>query len=129
VSTSSHRRIGQPLAMVALFLATAAPVLWFTHLSILYALVPWSCRLGTDAPLHVATAVAVLALAACTALGIRLAPASSSRAWRARLLGTEPQAANLDRAVPSLVAAVMAGYFGFVVVMTGVVPMVVDRCA
>jgi hypothetical protein len=129
VSRSSHRRIGQPLAMVALFLATAAPVLWFTHLSILYALVPWSCRLGTDAPLHVATAVAVLALAACTALGIRLAPASSPRAWRARLLGTEPQAANLDRAVPSLVAAVMAGYFGFVVVMTGVVPMVVDRCA
>jgi hypothetical protein len=129
VSESSHRRVGRPVAMVALFLAVVTPTLWFTHLSIMYALVPWSCRLGTDAPLHVATAAAVIALAVCTVVGFKLAPAHSARALRARLLGTDPQDANLDRAVPSLVAAVMAAYFGFVVVMTGLVPMVVDRCA
>jgi hypothetical protein len=129
VSRSSHRRVGRPLAMVALSLAVATPLLWFTHLSILYALVPWSCRLGTDAPLHVATTAAVIALAVCTAVGFKMAPVRSPGALRARLLGTETQAANHDRAVPSLVALVMAAYFGFVVVMTGLVPLVVDRCA
>jgi hypothetical protein len=46
--------------VVAAAVIAVAPAVWFTHLAVVYALVPLSCRWESNLPLHAATAVAVV---------------------------------------------------------------------
>lgn len=124
-----HPRVDRRVAIAALLLVTAAPLLWFAHLSAMYALVPVACRLGSDLPFHAATAVALFGLVICTVAAFRLASGRSLRETLRRALGADPSIPDRDRAVPTLVAATMAVYFAFIAAMTGIAPLVVDRCA
>lgn len=124
---AAARRLDPRVAVLALAVTAAAPLLWFTHLAAMYALVPTACRVGSDAPFHVATAVALLGLAICSIVALRLAPDGPRRTLVRRMLTSGP--ADQDRSVPALVAAAMAVYFLLVAAMTGLAPLLVDRCA
>lgn len=111
------------LALVAL-----APAAWFTHLAVNYALVPWSCRAGTDLPLHVVTVLALVGLATSGGLAARRSrDGASVGVWLRVLMSSDAQAPG--RPSLPLVALVFAAYFALVVAMAGLVPIVVDRCA
>lgn len=107
-------------------MAALAPVLWGTHLAVMYALVPLSCRVGTDAPLHLATLVAAAGLVLSVVVAVRFSPEGCLRGFVGALLDRSP---GRDRHALPLVALAMSVYFLGVVVMTGVTPLVVDRCA
>jgi hypothetical protein len=106
-------------SVVAAGVILAAPLIWFTHFSVVYALVPLSCRWNSDLPLHAASLVA-----ACTAaVSIRFAR-------RAHAIASDQSDADdpPDRTV-EMIALVLSVYFAFLMVMTAMVTVIVDRCA
>jgi hypothetical protein len=106
-------------AVAAAAVILAAPVIWFTHFSVVYALVPLSCRWESDVPMHAATLVA--------AVGV------GGSVWVARRAHAEASGAAGDGRRPDrtieIVALALSAYFAFLVVMTATVTVVVDRCA
>jgi hypothetical protein len=108
--------------VVAAAVIAVAPAVWFTHLAVVYALVPLSCRWESNLPLHAATAVAVVGVVG-----------SAWVARRARAEASGPGAADADSGrhdrTVHLLAVVLSGYFVFLVLMTALVTVVVDRCA
>lgn len=107
---ASPERLGTRLPPVVLIVLALAPLLWFTHLAVSYALVPLSCRVGSDLPLHVVTVLGLAALVTASVMAVRAARRG-------------------DRRAVALVCAALAAYFTFVVAWTGLVAVVVDRCA
>jgi hypothetical protein len=110
---------------VAAAVIAVAPAVWFTHLAVVYALVPLSCRWDSNLPLHAATAVAVVGV-----VGSMLAV----RRTRTEASGPGPGDADDDDAgrhdgTLYLLAVLLSGYFAFLVLMTALVTVVVDRCA
>lgn len=122
------RSISRPSFVVVLALIAFAPAAWFTHLAITYAIVPWSCRIGTDLPLHVVTVLAVIGLIGSGTIAVRRGSDDVGFRDRIRLLMSESSHLPPDRDSLPLVALAFAAYFALVVVMTGLVPIVVDRC-
>jgi hypothetical protein len=109
--------------VVAAAVIAIAPAVWFTHLSVVYALVPLSCRWDSSLPLHAATAVAVVGVVASTWV-----------ARRARAETSGPGSLDSDDAgrrdgTVHVLAVLLSGYFVFLVLMTAMVTVVVDRCA
>jgi hypothetical protein len=97
----------------------AAPLVWFTHFSVVYALVPLSCRWDSDLPLHAATVVAAAGVASSIWVARRAHVAASEQGDA----GGPP-----DRTV-EMIALALSAYFAFLVVMTAMVTVIVDRCA
>jgi hypothetical protein len=106
-----------PVAAAGVILA--APLVWFTHFSVVYALVPLSCRWNSDLPLHAATLVAVVGAAASIWVARRAHVAAA---------GETDGVGSPDRTV-EMIAVALSAYFAFLVVMTLMVTVVVDRCA
>jgi hypothetical protein len=109
--------------VVAAAVIAIAPAVWFTHLSVVYALVPLSCRWDSSLPLHAATAVAVVGVVASTWV---------ARRARAETTGSGPtdtDGAGRQDGTVHLLAVVLSAYFVFLVLMTAMVTVVVDRCA
>ena len=69
-----HRLIARSATTLALqwIAFLLAPVTFFSHLQVAYALVPWSCARGTTLWLHVAGALSVALAAAGVALSWRV---------------------------------------------------------
>jgi hypothetical protein len=111
--------------VVAALVIAIAPAVWFTHLAVVYALVPLSCRWDSGLPLHAATAVAVIGAVGSTWVARRArAETSSPGAFDA----DTDDAGRRDGTV-HLLAVLLSGYFVFLVLMTAMVTVVVDRCA
>jgi hypothetical protein len=106
-------------AVAAAGVILAAPLVWFTHFSVVYALVPLSCRWGSDLPLHAATLVAATGAASCIWVARRAHVAAS---------GVADDGGPPDRTI-EMIALALSAYFAFLVVMTAMVTVVVDRCA
>lgn len=111
--------------VVAAAVIAVAPAVWFTHLAVVYALVPLSCRWDSNLPLHAATAVAVVGVVGSMWVARRVrAEASSPGSGDA----AADDAGRHDGTV-HLLAVLLSGYFAFLVLMTALVTVVVDRCA
>lgn len=82
----------------------AAPALWFLHLIVSYALAPHRCTTGSDWPMHLTTVLAIGGIVAAGALAHRQVRSGGA-------------------------AMATIAYYGFVVAMTGLVPLLVERCA
>src|SRR6056297_2725669 len=98
--------------VVAAAVIAVAPAVWFTHLAVVYALGPLSCRWDSNLPLHAATAVAVAGVVG-----------SMWAAHRARV------EASGRTDTDHLLAVLLSGYFALLVLMTAMATVVVDRCA
>lgn len=72
MSTSTTEEHGRPAAHVLVLAVLGAPGAWAAHLGVSYLIVPESCRAGTPGWLHLVTALAVVAAAACTATAWRV---------------------------------------------------------
>lgn len=101
---STDIRTAPARSIAAGVVVAGAAAIWFVHLTVSYALVPYRCRSGNDWPMHVVTLVSLAALAAVWVLARR-------------------------RLRPTGAALAAIAYFGFVVAMTGLVPVFVERCA
>lgn len=133
--------MNRPHPYVGVALVALGPGIWFTHLSVSYFLIPISCRAGSDLPIHAATVVALIgagvttvtAVKAVRAGGGRAGGGSGDRLWDWFFVSGEAARDERDerddRQTLFVLATAMAAYFWFVVVMTGFVPLVVDRCA
>ncbi|MGY6501445.1 MAG: hypothetical protein ACXIVQ_11215 [Acidimicrobiales bacterium] len=109
----------------AVLLVAAPPTVWALHLGLAYWLVPVSCRAGTTLPIHLATGVALLALAAVVVAGRRV-----GRAGSVHLLAMD--GVELEHRTPSglaRLAVLLAYYFAVVVVATGLVAVFQRPCA
>ena len=109
----------------AVLLVAAPPTVWALHLGVAYWLVPVSCRVGTTLPIHLATAAALLALAAVVGVGRRV-----GRSGSAYLLAME--GVELEHRTPAGLARfaiLLAYYFAVVVVATGLVAVFQRPCA
>jgi hypothetical protein len=108
------------------------PAVWMGHLLIVYALVPLSCRVGSDLPFHAATVVALAGAAGATWVAIR---AWRDTGWPLRESLLHPIADRPGDGRPggrssvAVLGLLMAGYFLALVVMTALTTVVVDRCA
>jgi hypothetical protein len=112
--------------VVAALVIAIAPAVWFTHLAVVYALVPLSCRWDSGLPLHAATAVAVIGAVGSTWVARRARAETSSPG----ALDTDTDDAGRRRdGTLHLLAVLLSGYFVFLVLMTAMVTVVVDRCA
>ncbi|HSL73960.1 MAG TPA: hypothetical protein VK853_05820 [Ilumatobacteraceae bacterium] len=106
-------------AVAASAVILVAPFVWFMHLSVVYALVPISCRWNSDLPMHAATLVAAVGVAG----SIRVARRAHAEATGAVSDGRRP-----DRTM-EMIALALSAYFALLVVMTATATVVVDRCA
>jgi hypothetical protein len=111
--------------VVAAAVIAIAPAVWFTHLSVVYALVPLSCRWDSSLPLHAATAVAVVGVVASTWVARR----ARAETTGSGLTDTDTDGAGRQDGTVHLLAVVLSAYFVFLVLMTAMVTVVVDRCA
>jgi hypothetical protein len=111
--------------VVAALVIAIAPAVWFTHLAVVYALVPLSCRWDSGLPLHAATAVAVVGAVGSTWVARRARAETSSPG----ALDTDTDDAGRQDGTLHLLAVLLSGYFVFLVLMTAMVTVVVDRCA
>jgi hypothetical protein len=109
--------------VIAAVVIAVAPAVWFTHFSIVYALVPLSCRWGSDLPFHAATAVAIVGAVGSIWVARRTRAAASGP------VDTRSQGAGNHDHIVHLLAVLLSGYFAFLVLMTALVTVVVDRCA
>jgi hypothetical protein len=113
--------------------AGAAPIVWFTQLVVTYALVPWSCRTGSAVPLLGVAALAAGGVVVSAAAARREARSAGIRRVGPAMLGQRPgRTPGADRpgsAGPALAAVALAVYSLYVVLLTGIVPLVVDPCA
>ena len=122
-------RVRTPVVTAAVI--AMAPAVWFTHLAVVYALVPLSCRWDSNLPLHAATAVAVVGVVGSMWVARRARAETSgpgSADTDADDADDADDAGRHDRTV-HLLAVVLSGYFAFLVLMTALVTVVVDRCA
>jgi hypothetical protein len=115
--------------VVATAVIVVAPVVWFTHLAVVYALVPLSCRWDSNLPLHAATAVAVAGVVGSMWVARRArAAAGTADSITADSDRETDDGVGRDGTVQFL-AVLLSGYFAFLVLMTAMVTVVVDRCA
>ena len=106
-------------AVAAAGVILAAPLVWFTHFSVVYALVPLSCRWESDLPLPASTSVAVAGAAASIWVARRSHAAAS---------GVVDEGGRPDRTI-EMISVALSAYFAFLVMMTLMVTLIVDRCA
>jgi hypothetical protein len=112
------------------------PAIWLGHLLIAYALVPLSCRVGSDLPFHLASAVALAGAVGATWVAVR---SWRDTGWPARESFLHPVADRAPRSdgdgqaggrsSVTVLGVLMAGYFLLLVLMTALTTLVVDRCA
>jgi|SRR6056297_899856 len=107
--------------VVAAAVIAVAPAVWFTHLAVVYALVPLSCRWDSNLPLHAATAVAVAGVVGSMWAARRARVEASGR--------TDTDDGGRQDGTVHLLAVLLSGYFAFLVLMTAMATVVVDRCA
>jgi hypothetical protein len=121
----------RPHPVTGVALVALGPGIWFAHLSISYFLVPYSCRIGSDLPIHAVTLVALIGAVVTTVIAVRAVRGGGrDRFWRWFFVSGEAvKAERDDRQTLFVLSAAMAAYFWLVVAVTGLVPVVVNRCA
>ncbi len=122
-------RLRRRRTATGVLLLIAAPSFWLLHLLVSYALVPWSCRIGSDLPLYAVTVAAAVTAVVVTAATIRGVRSTGSWSWRAAVLDEPPPPAPDDRGTVFLLAACLGAYFSLLVLMMALVAPIVDRCA
>jgi hypothetical protein len=110
-------------------LLVAAPTFWLLHLLVSYAVVPWSCRIGSDLPLYGVTIVAAIVAAVVTVATVRGVRSTGRWSWRTVVLDESSPAGPDDRRTVFLLAACLGAYFSLLVLMMALVAPIVDRCA
>jgi hypothetical protein len=120
-----HRRRRSTMAAAV---AAVGALVWFTHLSVTYALVPDACRRGSVAWLLAVSAGGLAAGAGTVIVASRAhAPvATSSRLDRARAIFGRT---DDDRRRTTGAAIALTVYFTFVVLLTTLVPILGGPCA
>jgi len=117
-------------ALAGLLVAASGPGIWFAQLLVTYALVPFSCRIGSTIPLYGVTAAALVGVVAVAVWAVRRAGLLGRRTARDWMrVGVAVEEGTDDRLTVAILGMALAVYFMLAVTMMGLVPVVVDRCA
>lgn len=108
---------------LATLLVLGPPVVWMLRIAASYILVPYACQARGNWPIHLATVVALLAIASMAVL-------AADGWWRARAEpepGTDATLPQLDRFLTGF-AALSGAFFLLVVLAEGVMGLLIGPC-